>query len=939
MIGKSVSHYNILEKLGEGGMGVVYKAEDTKLHRTVALKFLPPNLIQDADAKKRFMQEAQAASALDHPNICTIHEIDNTLEQQSYICMAHYEGETLNAKIKQNTLTFDKTINIAIQIAKGLAMAHEKGIIHRDIKPANILITPDGTVKILDFGLAKLVSETHTTKTGVAAGTVAYMSPEQVTGKRADQRTDIFSFGILLYQMLTGELPFGGDYPDAILYTIVHEEPDLEALSKLDIPEAVKSIIQKALIKDSSKRIQSFDEILPILFQVQSGTEQLLKANTFVKFFRKNYIPVITLILIILSYVVYHIINGQKIQLKSADYIVLADFENRTENPVFDHSLSEAMRVTLRQSVYINILPSYKISETLKRMQLPRDQILDKTTALEVAKRESAILVVSGDIVQMGSVFVLTNRIIDATNDETLNIQRVEVPNIEAVLSGMDQLAIKIREYLGESIHLIEKTNLPLRKVSTYSIEALELYTRGILQEAQGKYAEAIQLKEQAVEIDSIFTMAISSLSYNYLKIGNYQKAMAYHSRVLPLIDNVTERERYSILTLYYGPYFEGDYTKAFYYAQQRIQQYPNDAVGHANLGHLAMMAGDFETAILSNSNAVKLDSFLAGTCYNNSGYTFALNNQPDSARVYFKKSKKIRPEYHVIDLFIAQTFWIENKLDSAQFYFEMVIKKSNNVTKTRALTQLAALHHFQGQLQNAYEQCVEGIKICQIDGRTEDEAYFHYLQAIIANNRNDQTNFNRSIGQAIKMSPSPFFEVGLGSAIIAESGQIDRALNYFKELKLGGYLDPIFSQWYPDLENYISGIIAKIKTEPQEAITYFKKIQKRYSGDPIYWLAQKEIVQNKIALEDTTVLTDYKNIRDHHGEIIVSSLPSIRKGGLWTSALLSELPLEFCKYYLTGRDTARALDELKQSVLLWDNGDTNYSKKKELKILLSKIN
>ncbi|MFQ5435479.1 MAG: serine/threonine-protein kinase, partial [Anaerolineae bacterium] len=269
MIGKTISHYKILEKLGEGGMGVVYKAEDTKLKRTVALKFLPANLTHDEEAKDRFMREAQAASALDHPNIGTIHEIDEA-EGQSFIAMAFVDGQSLKEKIEAGPLEVDEALDIAIQVADGLQEAHEKGIVHRDIKPANIMVTTKGQAKILDFGLAKLMGRSMLTRTGMTLGTVAYMSPEQTRGDRLDHRTDIWAFGVVLYEMLTGELPFKGHYEQAVMYSIMHEEPEPPGQLRKDIPEEIERIILDALNKDTDSRISSANELSKYLTDYDS---------------------------------------------------------------------------------------------------------------------------------------------------------------------------------------------------------------------------------------------------------------------------------------------------------------------------------------------------------------------------------------------------------------------------------------------------------------------------------------------------------------------------------------------------------------------------------------------------------------------------------------------------------------------------------------------
>ncbi|NLP10791.1 protein kinase [bacterium] len=272
MIGKTISHYKILEKLGEGGMGVVYKAEDTKLKRIVALKFLMPTLTADPAAKERFIQEAQAASALEHPNICNIHEISETEDDRLYIVMACYEGQTLKERLATGLLPIEQAISYACQIAEGLAEAHDKGIVHRDIKPSNIMITEKGQVKIMDFGLAKLAGQTRLTKTGTTLGTAAYMSPEQARGEKVDYRADLWSLGVVLYEMLAGQPPFTAEYDQAVVYSILNEEPKALDSFRKGIPKSLTHLVEKCLEKNPALRYQNMKEMIEELDNVKAGS-------------------------------------------------------------------------------------------------------------------------------------------------------------------------------------------------------------------------------------------------------------------------------------------------------------------------------------------------------------------------------------------------------------------------------------------------------------------------------------------------------------------------------------------------------------------------------------------------------------------------------------------------------------------------------------------
>src|SRR5574341_2025750 len=279
MIGQTISHYKILEKLGQGGMGVVYKAQDTRLNRPVALKFLPPDLTRDQEAIDRFINEAQAASSLDHTNICTIYEINETEDGQMYIVMAYYAGETLQQKIARGKLQVAEAIDFAMQTARGLERAHEAGITHRDIKPSNLIITPRGEVKIIDFGIAILAGHSRWTKTGSTLGTMMYMSPEQLQGKVVDHCADIWALGVVLYEMLAGQAPFRGDYEAALVYAIAHESPQPLVRHRPETSEQLQRIVDKALDKNPDTRYQRVVEVLADLQRLHAAAEISLSTN------------------------------------------------------------------------------------------------------------------------------------------------------------------------------------------------------------------------------------------------------------------------------------------------------------------------------------------------------------------------------------------------------------------------------------------------------------------------------------------------------------------------------------------------------------------------------------------------------------------------------------------------------------------------------------
>jgi len=393
MIGITISHYKILEKLGGGGMGIVYKAEDSKLDRFVALKFLPPELTRDEESKKRFIHEAKAASALEHTNICNIHEIDETDDGQLFIVMSCYGGETLKKKIEQGPLKIEEAINITIQTAKGLTKAHEKNITHRDIKPANIFITNDGIVKILDFGLAKVIGQTQLTQMGTTVGTVAYRSPEQTMGEKVDHRTDIWSLGIVLYEMITGRVPFKGDYEQAVTYSIINEEPEPLTGLRTGVPMELERIIFKALTKEPKDRYHHIEEMITDLRLIQKSLDDKTRPHSKEYKKEKSFLnsPILwssLAILLIIVVLLWIFFPSNSIAFSERDWILITDFDNRTGEQVFSGTINEALTIALQQSRYVNVFTKSRIYESLKRMEKEPSSQIDESLGKEICLRE-----------------------------------------------------------------------------------------------------------------------------------------------------------------------------------------------------------------------------------------------------------------------------------------------------------------------------------------------------------------------------------------------------------------------------------------------------------------------------------------------------------------------------------------------------------------------
>ncbi len=571
MIGKTISHYKILEKLGGGGMGVVYKAEDTKLKRTVALKFLPPSFSLDEDTKKRFIHEAQAASSLQHNNICNIHDIDETEEGQLFICMDCYEGETLKQKIEKGPLKVDELINITGQLAEGLLKAHEKEIIHRDIKPANIFITSDGVVKILDFGLAKVKGQTQLTKLGSTAGTIDYMSPEQARGEIVDHRTDIWSLGVVLYEMVAGECPFKGDYEQAVIYSILNEEPQEISSLRSDVPEGVISVMGKVLQKNCTYRYQTMKEFIADLKSGRASTIELPK------------------------------------QEKSIAVLPFINDSPDEENTYFINGIMEEI---------LNNLQKIKELRVISRTSVEQYRGQKKSIA-EIAEELDVNYIVEGSGQKYGNAFRLRAQLIKADRETHLwgeSFQQ-EINNASDIFNTQSLIAEAIAKELKAFITPQEKQLI--KKVPTENLEAYDAYLKGqfyVRKLTSNDFDTAMKYFELAKEKDPDYALAYAGISGVWLarqQIGaaspDVAGSKAYEAAMEALeLDNTRAEVHYTLAGMYTWGMWDWKASEAAY--KRTLELNPNHSEAHAFYAHLLCILGRPEDALEHGRQSLKLD-------------------------------------------------------------------------------------------------------------------------------------------------------------------------------------------------------------------------------------------------------------------------------------------------------------------------------------------
>jgi serine/threonine-protein kinase len=667
MIGKTISHYKILEKLGSGGMGVVYKAEDLNLERLVALKFLPPHIGMDAEEMQRFIQEAKAASALDHTNICTIYEINITEEGQLYICMAYYLGETVKKKIEGGPLKLDEAINISIHIGQGLAKAHEKNIIHRDIKSANILITNDGIAKILDFGLAKLAGQTRLTKDATTLGTIAYMSPEQAKGEDVDHRTDIWSLGVILYEMSTGQLPFKGDYEQAIIFSIINEQPVLLTGLRTGVPIELDRIVNKAFAKNPDERYQHIDEMLVDLEllhkQIKSGEniEERPKEKTAKK--KKIYVfSLITSLTIIIILLGIYLFSARDIAINS---LAVLPLDNLSDDPGQEYFVDGITDVLISELAQISAL---RVISRTSSMQYKG--VKNKPLA-KIAKELNVDAILEGTVYREGERVRITAQLIRAIDDRHLWADKYEY-NLKDIFSLQSEVAQAIAREI--KIRLTDREKNRLASVQQVHPETYQLYLKGRYhwnERTEEGILKAIDYFKQAIEKDSNYAAAYAGLADCYIIEPMYYMALPKETipqaRVAALraleIDNKLAEAYVSLAAIRHN--YDWAWSTAETIFKKAISLNPNYATAHQWYAELLCCLGRHEEAIRAVKHASELDP-LSPVINMQRGMFYLISRDYNRAIKELKKALELHPNFYLNHEQMANSYSFMNMHEEA---------------------------------------------------------------------------------------------------------------------------------------------------------------------------------------------------------------------------------------------------------------------------------
>ena len=661
MIGTTISHYKILEKLGGGGMGVVYKAEDIKLKRAVALKFLPPELTRDEDAKQRFIHEAQAASALDHANICTVYEIGETDEAQLFIAMAYYDGETLKKKIEQGALKIDEVIDLAIQIAQGLAAAHEADIIHRDIKPANVMLTNKDVAKIVDFGLAKAAGQTMLTKEGITLGTIAYMSPEQTHGAELDHRSDIWSLGVIYYEMLTGELPFKGHYDQAVVYSIMNEEPQPMTDLREDVSPVMVNIVNKALAKRLEQRYQTAAELIADLESLKTGTISAAGPTPMVASDQEE---------------------------KS---IAVVDFTNITEDASVDwlsSGIAETVTVDLKKVSALKVVSREKLLRVLNSIT---EEKITQEKIIDLGKKLQVRWIISGGYQKLGNKIRITAHFTEISIGDVIGSTKAD-GTLEDIFKLQDQIITNLMETLQVEVSDSEVNKMETPE--TIELEAYEYYAKGkqlFIQFGKESFEQATEYFEKAVEIDPKYALAYSGLGSIHI------------FRFIEKTDPT-------------------DLDIGLSHLQKAIKYDPDLADTYLWLTYAYMRKQRLEEAVQSGQKALQLEPdnplahYFMGSSYQLQGAMEYKDNRYRKAVQHYKRNNELQPNFQPPYMSLAWIYILHGQYPKAHKHLEKAIEieesgKSEDVKFIGALTMMGNLHFRQQQLDEAvdcYERALE---------------------------------------------------------------------------------------------------------------------------------------------------------------------------------------------------------------------------------------